>query len=67
MSLFKTKDYSKSKPVKNVHGVRKPRKLKIQKQSEDKIIDNIINIFWLKKKKAIKDRIVRDMKIVFEQ
>ena len=45
MSLFKTKDYSKSKPVKNVHGVRKPRKLKIQKQSEDKIIDNIINIF----------------------
>ena len=54
MNLFETKNYSKPKPVKNVHGVRKPRKLKIQKQSEDKIIDNIRNIFRLKKRKQSK-------------
>ena len=46
MSLFKTntkKDYSK------------PRKLKIKKQSEEKII------------RAIEDRIIRDIKNLFEQ
>ena len=49
-------------------GVKKPRKLKIQKQSEDNIIRNTRNLFKLKKKKkAIKDKIFRDIKTLFEQ
>ena len=49
MSLFKTnttKNYSKPKDANNVYGCWKPRKWKIKKQSEDKII------------KAIEDRII---------
>ena len=46
---------------------QKLRKLKIQKQSEeDKIINNIRNLFLTKKKnEAIKDKIVRDIKTLF--
>ena len=41
-----TKDYNKLTPFKSVHGGRKkPRKLKIQKQSADKIIINIRYLF----------------------
>ena len=51
MKLLKTnptKDYSKPKCVKKVHeGKTKPRKLKILKQSEHKIIKNIGNLFKL--------------------
>ena len=83
MSFFKTKsqqklvetktcrnkNLSKQKLVETVHGgVKKPRKLKIQKQSEDNIIRNTRNLFKLKKKKkAIKDKIFRDIKTLFEQ
>ena len=54
--------------AKNLYGGRKkPRKLKIQKQAKDKIIENI-NLFKQKKEnKAIKDRIIRDIKTLFEQ
>ena len=52
MSLFKTnstKDYRKIKNDKNVSGRwNKPSKLKIQKQSEDNIIENIRNLSRLK-------------------
>ena len=72
MYLFKTnstKQYSKPKHAKNVYGIgKKLRKLKIKKQSEDNIIKNIRNLFWLKKgNEAIKDKIVRDIKTLFEQ
>ena len=54
MSLFKAnqnKHYNKPKHVKNLHGGgKKPQKLKIKKQSEDKIIKNIRHPFKLKKK-----------------
>ena len=47
--------------------VNRPSKLKIQKQSEDNIIKSIRNIFKLKKEnETIKDRIIRDIKILFE-
>ena len=62
MNLFKTKDYSKPERVKTVYGGGK-------KQSEEEIIKSIKNRFKLKKKenKAIKDRIIRDIRILFEQ
>ena len=64
MSLFNTnpyKDYSKPKRVKNVYGGRKkPRKLEI--------IKNVKNLFRLKRKiDAIKDRVIRDSRKLFEQ
>ena len=43
MSIFKTKDYSKSKCVKTVYRGGK-------KQYEENIIKSIINLFKLKKK-----------------
>ena len=50
MSCFKVQDYSQPKHVKTVPGGgKKPSKLKIQKQSDDKIIKNIRNLFKLKK------------------
>ena len=43
------KNYSKPKLVKNKHAVgKKPKKLKFQKQSEDKTFKNIKNLFRLK-------------------
>ena len=54
MSLFKTNstnDYRKIKNDKNMSGRwNKPSKLKIQKQSEDNIIENIRNLSRLKTK-----------------
>ena len=54
LSLSKTnwiKGYSKTTHVKNTHGsVKKTRNLNIQKQSEDKIIENIRNLHEAKKK-----------------
>ena len=54
MLLFKiktTKTYSKPTLIKNMYsGGKKPRKLKIQKQSEGNIIKNIRNSFRLTKK-----------------
>ena len=59
MSLFKTnttKNYSKPARVNNVYGGRKKlRKPTIKKQSDDKII------------KAIKGRLITDIKNLFEQ
>ena len=72
LGLFKTnatKDYIKPKRVKNVyHGGKKPRKLKIKKQSEDNIIKSIRNLFRLEKKnETIKNRVIRDVNNLFEQ
>ena len=72
MPLFKrnqNKDYGKPKPFKNVSGdENKSSKLKIENQSEDKIIGSIRNLFKLEtENEAIKDRIVRDIKTFFEQ
>ena len=69
MNIFKTsisKDYSKPKRIKNANRAgRKPRKLNIQKQTKESIIRNL---FKLKKyNKVIKDRIIRDIKTLFEQ
>ena len=56
ISLSKTKDYSKPKPVKTVYGGGK-------KQSEEKITKSIRNLFKLKKEnKVVKDRIIRDIR-----
>ena len=61
MILFKTNDYSKPKRVKTVYGGGK-------KQSEENIIKSIRNLFILKKEnEAIKDRIIRDIRTLFEQ
>ena len=67
--LFKIKDYSQWKHVKIVYGGgQKWNKLKIQKQSEDNIIENIRNLFKIKKEnKSIKDKIIRDIKTLIEQ
>ena len=54
MSLFKTKDYSRPKRVKNVYGGgKKPSEIQkqIQKQSEENIIKSIRNLLKLKKRK----------------
>ena len=73
MSLFKnnsTKDYSQPARVENVYDCgNKPRKLKIKKKkSEDKISKSIRNLFTLKKEnEAIQDRIIKDIKKLFEQ
>ena len=46
----------------------KTRKLKKQKQSEENVIKKIRNLFRLKtENEAIKDRITRDNKNIFEQ
>ena len=56
-SLFKTKNQN----VRTMYGdKKKPSKLKIQKQSEDIIIKR-------KEIKAIKDRIIRDIRTLFKQ
>ena len=61
MSLFKTKDYSKPKPVKTAYGGGK-------KQLEENVIKSIRNFFKLKKEnEAIKDRIIRDIRTLFEK
>ena len=61
MSLFKTKDYSKSKCVKSAYGGGR-------KKSEDNAIKSIRNRFKLKKEnEAIKDRIIRDIRTLFKQ
>ena len=61
MSLFKTKGYSKPKPVKTVYGGGK-------KQSEVNIIKSIRNLLKLKKEtETIKDKIIRDTRTLFEQ
>ena len=61
MSLFKTKDYSKLERVKAVHGGEK-------KQSEENINKSIRNLFKLKKgNEAIKDRIIRHIRTLFDQ
>ena len=61
MSLFKTKGYSKPKPVKTVYGGGK-------KQSEENIIKSIRNLLKLKKEtETIKDKIIRDTRTLFEQ
>ena len=61
MSLFKTKDYSKPERVKIVYGGGK-------KQSEESIIQSIRNLFKLKNEnKAIKYRIIRDIRTLFKQ
>ena len=47
---------------------RKKRKLKLQKYSEDTIIEDKRSLFRLKKENAaIKDRIIRDSKILFDK
>ena len=49
------------------HGRKKSRNLEIQKQSEDKIIKSIRNLFRLtKENEVIKDRTIRDVKTLFE-
>ena len=61
MSLFKIKDYIKPERVKNVYRSGK-------KQSEKNKIESIGNLFKLKKEnKAIKDRIIRDIRALFKQ
>ena len=60
--------YGKPKRVRNLYGVgKKPSKLKIKKQSEDKIIKNMRNLFKLKKEnEKIKDTIIRNTKKLLE-
>ena len=61
MRLFKTKYYSKPEPVKTAYGGGK-------KQSEENIIKRIRNLFKLKKEnEAIKERIIRDIRTLYEQ
>ena len=61
MSLFKTKDYSKSEPVKKVYGGGK-------KQFEENITKSIRNLFKLnKEKKWFKDIIIGDIRTLFKQ
>ena len=61
INLFKTKDYRKPKRVKTVYGDGK-------KQSEENIIKSIRNLFKIKKEnEEIKDRIIKDIKTLFEQ
>ena len=70
MSLFKTKNYSKPKHVKIVYGRgKKPNQLKMLKQSAiDNVIKNLRNHFKLRKEnEPIKERIIRDIKTLFEQ
>ena len=59
MSLFKTKDYTKSERVKTVYG---------KEQLEQNIIESIRNLFELKKEnEETKERIIRDIRTLFEQ
>ena len=61
MSVFKTKDYSKLEPFKTVYESRK-------RQPEENIIKSIRNLLQLKKEnEAIKDRIIRDIRALFER
>ena len=69
MSLFKTKDQIKPKRFKTVYrSGKKSQKLKVEKQSEDNMIKNIINIFKLRKENTtLKDRMIRDINTLLEQ
>ena len=59
--LKPTKDYSKPERVKTVYSSGK-------KQLEEIMIKSIRNLFKLKtENKAIKNRIIRDIKTIFEQ
>ena len=61
MGLFRTKDDGKPKQVKTVCGGGK-------KQSEENLIKSKRNLFKLEKEnKAIKDRLIRDIRKHFEQ
>ena len=68
VNLFKTntpENYGKQTMYQSEN---KPSQLKIQKQTEDNIIKSIRNPFKLKKEnKAIKDRIIRDIRTLFDQ
>ena len=60
ISFSKTKDYSKPEPVKTVYEYRK-------KQPKENMIKSIRNLFKLKKENlTIKDRIIRDIRTLFE-
>ena len=48
-------------------GGKKPRKLKTQKQSEDNIVKKEIFLDWKKENEEIKDRVIRDIKNLFEK
>ena len=75
ISVFKTSiatGFSKRTRVNNVYGGGKKntRKSKIIQQSEYNIIKDVKNYFWLKQKKeneSIEDRIIRDIRKLFEQ
>ena len=61
MSLFKATDYSKPERAKTVYGG-------VKKDSEENIIESIRSLFKLKKEnEATKDRIIRDIRILFKQ
>ena len=63
-----TDNYSQQTVYSKASKLKTASKLKPQKQSEDNIIKNIRNLFKLKKEiEAIKDRIISDIKILFEQ
>ena len=66
LSLFKTNtttDQSKQICVKNVYGSgKKPRKIKIQKHTDNNMSRNIRNLFRLNKNETIKGSIIRDIK-----
>ena len=60
ISFSKTKDYSKPEPVKTVYEDGK-------KQPKENMIKSIRNLFKLKKENlTIKDRIIRDIRTLFE-
>ena len=69
MSLFKIKDYSQPKRVKILYeDGKEPSKLTIQKKSEDDKTKSVRNLLKPKKEnKAIKERIVNNIKTLFEQ
>ena len=68
MSLFKIKDYSQPKRVKILYeDGKEPSKLTIQKKSEDDKTKSVRNLLKPKKEnKAIKERIVNNIKTLFE-
>ena len=75
MSPFKTKNYTQRKIVKIVYGTeQKSNKLKMQKQSEEDkenlrnlYYKSIRNLYKLKiRNETLKDRIIRDIKKLFE-
>ena len=68
ISLFKIKDYSQPKRVKILYkDGKEPSKLTIQKKSEDDKTKSVRNLLKPKKEnKAIKERIVNNIKTLFE-